>query len=179
MNLKSLLRLCVSVFVVLLFVPAVSAQAQTSIAVVDVQGILSQSKASKDIQDQVKKRRDTLQAEFSKYETELRDNEKKLIAARADLSAEDFAAKRAGFEKNIIEKQKIVQGKKRDLEGAVIKATSTVRDEIAKIVAGIADEKGYDIVLTRQSVVIVAKETDITADVMTALNKSMPKLKLN
>jgi len=178
MNLKNTLRLGAFIAAFAFIVAPISAYAQASLAVVDVQNLLSQSNAAKDIQKQVKSRRDKLQAEFSKYEKELRDNEKKIIAERANMSPEEFASKRQSFEKNIIEKQKIVQGKKLDLEKGVIGATSTVRGEIAKIVASIADEKGYDIVLTRQSVVIVAKEADITADVMARLNKALPKLKL-
>lgn len=179
MSFQNLFRLFAFLAIVVAFNAPTFAYAQTSIAVVDVQSLLSQSDASKDIQKQVKARRDKLQAEFSKYEKELRDNEKSIIEDRANMSAEEFAKKREGFEKDIISKQKIVQDKKSKLESGVTKATTTVRGEIAKIVASIADDRGYDVVLTRQSVVIVSKETDITAEVMEKLNKSLPKLKLD
>jgi len=98
MNLKNTLRLGAFIAAFAFIVAPISAYAQASLAVVDVQNLLSQSNAAKDIQKQVKSRRDKLQAEFSKYEKELRDNEKKIIAERANMSPEEFASKRQSFE---------------------------------------------------------------------------------
>ena len=154
------------------------AHAELSIAVVDVEKLLTQSEAAKSIQKQVQEKRDALQSEFSKHEDELRNSEKALVESREKISQEEFKTKRQEFEKNLLEKQKLVQGKKRALEEAVIKATGKMRSEIATIVAGIAEAKKFQIVMTRQNIVIAEKALDITEEVMTKLNEKLKTVKL-
>ena len=53
------------------------------------------------------------------------------------------------------------------------------RKKIIEVTASIADEKKYQVVLTRDSVVIVQKEMDITKEVLSRLNKKISKIKLD
>ena len=69
--------------------------------------------------------------------------------------------------------------KKRLLETALVKATGSLREEILKIVAQMAEKNGYDIVLTRQNIVIVAKEFDVTQQVLDTLNANVTNIPLN
>jgi len=174
---KAYQKFAAIVLVALLAFPA-AASAQASVVVVDVQKLLTKSAAAQNIQGQVKTRREKLQSEFTTYEEELRSNEKSLVEQRSTLSPEAFAKKRQEFEKELVEKQRLVQGKKRALEEAVIKSTALLRGEIATIVAALSAQNNYDIVLTRQSVVIAAKSVDITDNVMTQLNDTVTQIKL-
>lgn len=53
-----------------------------------------------------------------------------------------------------------------------------MRGEILKIVAQKAEENNYDIVLTRQNIVLVAKTFDISEDVMSAVNAKIKNIPL-
>src|SRR5688500_16951311 len=68
------------------------------IAVVDVQYILQESVASKNIQKQLDAQRQTYQNEISKQEEKLRAAEQELNQQRSNLSADAFSQKRREFE---------------------------------------------------------------------------------
>lgn len=154
------------------------AKAEITIAVVDVQKILTESAAAVSIQKQVQQQREKLQAEFSGYEQKLRDNEKDLLEERNDLTPEEFKAKRDEFQKSLQETGALVQDKKRALEEGLVKATSKLRGEVLQVVAKMADERNYDIVMSRQNIVLVSKSLDITEEVMTAINSKITNISL-
>lgn len=157
----------------------ISAQAaETSIAVVDVQKLMTESKAAKDIQQQMQKKKDSFLAELSKEETELRDKEKKLVAEKANLSEEEFAKKAKEFEQKLIETRKAAQGKKRTIDEASAKALAKLRNEIYKVVEVISAEKGYNLVISRQYVVLGEKSIDISDEAMTKLDAAITKIPL-
>ncbi len=155
------------------------AKAEVSIAVVDVQRLLTESQAALSIQKQVQAEREKLQNEFAGYEQKLRDSEKQLVEKRGDMSPEEFTSQREKFQVQLQETGSLVQKKKRTLETALVKATGKLRGEILKIVAQKAEEKNYDIVLTRQNIVLVAKTFDISEDVMTAINEKITNIPLD
>lgn len=155
-----------------------SAKAELSFAVVDVQRIMTESNAALSIQKQVQQRREKLQSEFSGYEQTLRDNEKELLQKRSEISAEEFKVKHDEFQKKLSETSSLVQEKKRTLEGGLVKATAQLRGEILKIVADMAEERNYDVVMSRQNIVLVAKTLDITEEVMAAINAKIKEIPL-
>lgn len=165
--------LCLGVFVL----PS-NAYAEVSIAVVDVDKILTESNVAQNLQKQVQSEREKLQAEFSGYEQSLRDNEQQLIKDRANMTPEEFEKKRDEFQKELQETGSVVQVKKRKLERAMVIATSRLRDEILKIVAAMAEAKNIDVVMTRQNIVLVAKRLDMTEEVMTTFNADVQNIPL-
>lgn len=164
-------------FVIIAFA-ASPARAEISFAFVDVQRIMTESKAAQSIQKQVQEQREKLQSEFSGYEQTLRANEKELIENRADMEAEEFKSKRDEFQKDLQETGALVQDKKRNLEKALVTATAKLRGEILKIVAQLAEERNYDVVMTRQNIVLAAKSLDITDDVMQAIDTKITSIPL-
>ncbi|MCD8520397.1 MAG: OmpH family outer membrane protein [Alphaproteobacteria bacterium] len=149
-----------------------------NIAIVDVQALLTESSAAKNIQKQLQEKRDALQKEFAQYEEKLRTNEKSLAEEKSKLDEAAFKAKRDEFEKNLLETQTLVQKKKRDLEQAVLDSTSVLREALLKIVAEISEDKKYDVVINRQNVVIADKALDITPQVLEKLNATLKEVPL-
>lgn len=150
-----------------------------SIAVVDIQSLLSTSKAAKDIMKQAKTLRDKYQKEFEELEKDLRESEKKLIKDKANLKEDEFVKRRKSFEKQLIQAQIKVKKRRKDLEKKVGKATAELRKQILKAVATLSAERDYDLVISRQDVVIVSKDVDISDDVMDRLNDNVKKIKLD
>ncbi len=175
-----LLRICVLTTLSLAFIAGLApkAMAEVSIAVVDVQNLMTESVAAKSIQKKVQARREALQGEFSGYEKTLRDNEKQLVDKRAEMSPEEFNKKREEFQRKLQETGGVVQKKRVALEKSVAKATHELREKILKIVAEISEAKKYNMVLSRQNIVIVEKSMDITQEVMTKLNETVKDIPL-
>lgn len=156
-----------------------TAATPTSIAVVDVRALLTESDAAKSLQKQIKAERDAFLEQLGKEEKGLREQEKELVAEQGKLSAEEFDKKRKGFEEKLLETRKDAQTKKRDLEVAAGKATEKLRNEITKVVQKIADEKGYNLVISAQDVLIGAESLNITDEAMKGLNDAVSKISLD
>ena len=177
MSLK--INLFVFALVLVVLMPVVSQAQDVVIAVVDVEKVISESKAGKSIQEQLKSRREAFQKEFSDREDKLMKAEKTLVKQKTDLNADDFAKKRKEFEAQLLETRKLFQKRRNSLDKGLGKALATLRKNIIEVTASIADEKKYQVVLTRDSVVIVQKEMDITKEVLSRLNKKISKIKLD
>lgn len=155
------------------------AHSTVRLAVLDVNAILTTSKAAESIKKQLAKQRDKYQKEIGKHEKKLKGLEKKLIELKKENDAEGFAEKGKEFKSKMQEAQKKMTELKGKLDKGYGKAMAELREEIINIVATIAEEEKFDLVISRQEVVIVSKEIDITESVMTRLNKELPKLSLS
>jgi outer membrane protein len=174
-----------SIFVVIAFLAvfllapsSVRAADSLSIALVDVDKILSDSKASKSLQAQIKDKREAFQKEFAAKEKELKASETTLIAEKEKLSAEDFSKKRKTYEEKIIETRKLFQKRRNSLDTGVNKAMGELRQSVVDAATKIAETKNYSIVLTRDSVLIADKSLDITSDVLAKLDEIKSDVKL-
>lgn len=168
------------VFALLFFclVP-LAAQAQIKIAVVDVEKILNDSAAGKSIEGQLKSRREAFQKEFSARENNLMNAEKILVENQKTLSAEEFSTKRQEFEKQLLETRNLFQKRRQSLDKGLGNALAELRKNILSVTAEIADEKNYQVVLSRDSVVIVEKEMDITGEVLKRMDSKIKTIPLN
>lgn len=159
--------------------PHLQAHAETSIAVVDVQRLLTESKAAQSIYTQRQANREAFLNKISHQEQLLRDEEKELVAAQKKLSAEEFGKKRQSYEKNILEARRMAQTHKRKIEEASKKAMDTLREQLYLTVQSIADEKGYDLVISSRDVIAGAKSLDITEETLQRMNKNVSDIKLD
>lgn len=166
-------------FVAGVFFASPSARAEeTKIAVVNVQKILSDSLAAKSIQTQLDKQRKLFQDEFSKHERELLDKEKTLVDLRAKLPADEFEKKNQEYKDEVQRVQKLVQDRRQALDQAAGAALNELRGTVLEIVGDISDKEKYDIVLSRQNVITMRKEMDITDKVMVRLDKALSQVPL-
>ena len=170
-------------FALILFVfvinPVMAQQAnQPNIVVVDVDKIVNVSSAGKSIQNQLKVKREAFQKEFSAREDNLLQAQKTLIEQKETMSPEDFMAKRKDFEKQLLDTRSLFQKRRNSLDKGLGNALSELRKNIIQVTAEVADENNYEIVVTRDSVVIVQKELDITETVLNSLNAKISNISL-
>jgi Skp family chaperone for outer membrane proteins len=157
----------------------VSYAQDVSIAVVDVEKVLNESRAGKSIQAQLTARREAFQKEFTSRENNLVESEKNLIEQKSEMPAEEFATKRREFEQQLLETRNLFQKRRNSLDKGLNGALTDLRKNIIQVTAEVADEKDYKVVLTRDSVVIVEKEMDITETVLKRLDTKIQTIKLD
>jgi len=172
----------ISVFVIGFFLVASPIVAQEtskpSIVVVDVDRILSASSAGQSVQNQLKTKRESFQKEFSAREDNLLQAQNNLVEQKENMTPEDFMVKRKEFEKQLLDTRSLFQKRRNTLDKGLSKALADLRKNIIQVTAEVADEKGYQIVMTRDSVVIVEKELDITDTVLSRLNERVSNISL-
>lgn len=151
---------------------------ESNIAVVDIDKLVNESKAGRSVAKQVQDKQAAFQKEFSAKEKELLEAQKTLLEQRQSLSAEDFAKKRKEFEEKLMETRKLFQKRRTDLDRALGEALMQLRKNVVEVTAAVAAKHDYDVVLTRDSVVIAEKALDITDQVLNDLNAKIDNIKL-
>ena len=149
------------------------------IGVVDVERILVQSAAGISIEKQLTARRELFQKEFSARENNLMAAQKTLVERKNDLSAEEFSAQRKSFETQLLETRNLFKKRRSALDKGLGNALGSLRKHLVQVTAEVADQQGITVVLTRDSVVIVEKEMDITEDVLFQLNAKVSQINLD
>ena len=144
------------------------------VAVVDVQRIMQESSASKGIQKAIESQRDSYQKEIQSLEGKLQNAENELRKQQTVLAPDAFAAKRRDFEKQVADVQRTVQARKRTLDTAFNDAMTNVQKTMLEIVQDIADERGANVVIPRNLLVLFASNLDVTEPVLERLNKQLP-----
>lgn len=146
------------------------------IAILDLDAIRRQSIAVIDIRDQITRYRKGFQADIQKEEDVLRSANQELAKKRTILSPEAFAKERRQFEQKVIGVQKLVQKSKLNLDRAQAKAMLALEKKLNAIISDIADKQGVSIVMQRRHTILVARNLDITNEVLTRLNAELKKV---
>lgn len=169
-------QLFLSLVVVLCAAVSFPAFAQTSIAVVDVEKVLSEADAAKTLNKKRSEAREKFLSSLSKQEQSLREEGKALFEKRNDLAPEEFAKKQKEYEGKLLEVRKMTQKQKRVFEEASATSLSQLQDHLAEIVRKIAKDKDYGIVISNRNVIAGEKSLDITEETIKAMNAKKLKI---
>ena len=150
--------------------------ASSPIAVVDVQGALRSSDAAKEIQSKINERRQAYQRQVSEEEKALRAAEQDLQQQRSVLAPEVYQQRLRAFRDRVTDVQKSVQSRRRALDQAFTNAMNKVRDVLVSVIAEIADERGAQVVLFKDHIVIAEKSLDFSDEALRRLNKRLPSV---
>ncbi|MBT7942042.1 MAG: OmpH family outer membrane protein [Alphaproteobacteria bacterium] len=147
-------------------------------AVLDVQRILRNAKAVKNIREQITAYGTSFEKEIEKERGELRKANQELSRQRTILAPEAFAAKRREFEKRVVEVQRLVQQRQRDLETSRNKAMAVVNKSYVEIIEKLADDQRLAMIIRKTQTAYAAPTLDVTNDVLSRLNKKLPTVKV-
>jgi Skp family chaperone for outer membrane proteins len=176
------LPLVVSLFGAALLAPAFAQEGErlpgTVAAVIDYHRILSDSAASKSIARQVEERRKSFHDEISQEEQRLYETEKALAKQRSVLSTEAFDEKQQAFEKELANIQNLAQNRRRELEGVSAEAVDEVKQALIEIVTGIAEDRGFNLVLPSSQVLFFSRQIDLTDEVLAKLDARLSEVPL-
>ena len=136
------------------------------IAVLDYQRLLRDSSSAVDIKAQIARQRQIYQSDITKQEQELRDADQELARQRTILAPEAFAQKRRQFEERVAGIQQSVQARKRDLDRAYDFGIKQVQQALVGIITELAEERGFNLILSRQQIVYADKALDISDEVI-------------
>ena len=148
------------------------------VAIVDVQRILQSSKAAKSVQDQLEAQRSKFQTEIADEEKELRDAEQKLAKLRENAKSDEFAEQEQKLQQRFLTVERHVQAKRKALDQAFTDSMNTVRKGVVDIVSEIAKEKGVNLVVVKQQVIWNVQNIDITDEVLVRLDKKLPQIQV-
>lgn len=175
---NSILKLLAFAMLSVAFIPTY-ARAELSLAVVDIEKILIDSKASKSVQGQVEGKRKSFLAEVEAAEKKLRDEQAAIEAKRDTFTKEELAEKGKALVESRMEARKKIQDSKTMLDTAYTAAMNKLTKTIYEVSQKIADERKIDLIITRQNIIVGSMSLDITKDVLAQLDAALPNLSLD
>jgi Skp family chaperone for outer membrane proteins len=151
----------------------------TSIAIVDLNLILSDSKAAKDATKQFEIIQKNTEEEIIASDKTMLEERNKLIEQQSVIAPEAFELKAKDYEKKLQNYQSEKQNKLRNLEGVLQKARNEILENVKPILEELSKELGVTVILEKNSVLLSATNMDITENVIKKLNKELPKIKVS
>ena len=148
------------------------------VAILEFQRIMLESAAATDIKVQVDQRRQFYQTEITKQEQELRAAEQELSRQATILAPEALEQKRREFEARFAEVQAGMQTLKRELDQAYAYGMKEVQRALTVIIAELAKERGFNLVLPQGRIVFADKALIITDEALRRLNSQLPSVKV-
>jgi Skp family chaperone for outer membrane proteins len=148
------------------------------IVVIDRSAVLRASKVGQDIVRQINAYTEQAEKDLRAQGLALQRDGKAFQQQAAILSADlknrklkDLEARRAGLQAQAQKKQSLIQG-------GFIKARQQVEQALGPILQGIMAERGANLLLDRNAVVLGTVDVDITGLAVQRLNQKMPTLKV-
>ena len=151
----------------------------TSIAIVDLNLILSDSKAAKDATKQFETIQKNTEEEIIASDKTMLEERNKLIEQQSVIAPEAFELKAKDYEKKLQNYQSEKQNKLRNLEGVLQKARNEILENVKPILEELSKDLGVTVILEKNSVLLSATNMDITENVIKKLNKELPKIKVS
>jgi len=164
--------LTLAIFLSTPYITAHSAQ----IGVLDVDKIIQESSAVVDIQKKVDAKKVVYENEINKKQSQLEAEQKKLEDKKITLSKEAFEKEVKTFETKVDDLKTYIDRKQNSLKKASIDAMSKVNDKVKTLVSDIAKEKELDAIIPASQTLYFKEELDITADLLSRLNKKITKV---
>ena len=160
------------------FEPGEFVEIKIPVAVLDVQAILRNAKAVKSIREQITKFGSKFEEEIEKERAEIRTANQELARQRTILSPDAFAEKRRKFEKRVIEVQRLVQKRQRELDKSRNKAMGVVNEAYTEIVSKVANKNSLAVIIRKAQTAFTVKGLDITNEILARLDKKLPTVKV-
>lgn len=150
------------------------ALAETTVAVVNTQKIMRDSKAAQSVRSQLQAKQKTFQADLDAKEKQLMAEDQALVKQRNSVEKAAFEQKVKDFRTRASEAQREVQTKKLAVDKALAVSLESIQNTVLDIVKEVAAEKKITLVVSSAQVLYTDSALDITNEVLDRLNKKLP-----
>ena len=168
-----------TLFFLYFFLFSLNSYSSDQVIIVDIDYLLNNSKAGKNIQEQLKKITDARIKEIKSKDKLFKDKETKLIAQKKILSEQEFAKKVNDLKNEVIKFNSL---RKKEMEQSNKKrndALSKLLKEINQLLIEYSERTKISMMLDKKNVIISKNENDITKEILNLLDKKITKIKLN
>ncbi len=151
----------------------------TSIGVIDINKILSDSNAAIAAAEQIEEIAIEIENEIKLSDEEIIKEQNSLIEAQSIMAPEAFESKRNEYEGRVQTYNNERQSKLMKIDELIAVSRNEILSSIKPILEEVSNEKGITIILEKTSIMLNAEKMDITNEVLKKLNKSLPTIKVS
>ncbi len=159
-------------------IPSYAEYPSTIVGVIDLNFILSDSKAAKDAAKQIEKIAIEIEEEIKKKDQDLIDEQNELIESQQIMAPAAFDEKRKEYEKKVQNYNISRQERLMSIDMLVTESRNNVLGVLKPILESLANEKGITILLEKNSVLLNAENMDITDEALKILDKELPSIEV-
>ena len=159
--------------------PLAAEQALPTILIVDMQQILEQAKAAKQVSETLNQQFSAYSKEVAQQEDELQKGGDELKRQQTVLSPEIYTARATDLQQRYDKLGKAVQAKRQALQVSGTEAMDKVKNGALEVIADMVKERKAGLVLQKQLVVFETEGMDVTAEVIQRLDKKLPTVTVN
>ena len=167
------------IYILLFFSISVTSYSSEKIVYLDVEKIMQESIAGKEIIAKLKKKREKTISMFQKKEKEIIEKEKKLISQKNVLNEEEFKKKIQDLRGDIANYQKDRNKAANDITKTRIKASTALIKKLTPILEAYSKENSIKIIVQKKHIVMGSKEYDITKDILSLVNQKIKNIKID
>ena len=149
------------------------------IVFIDLQFILSNSSAGKALSSQIKKIEKQKIPKIEKTQTELRNEEKKLISQKNILEVNEYNKKVTLLKKKIILHNKEKKILLDSLKNKQFNGRNEIISAMTPILKDYASKNSISLILQKNKILLGDTKIDITNEILELLNKKIKKIDLN
>lgn len=165
----------VTILAALGFTAPVIASAQTKVGFVDTQKAIQESKAGKKAKSELEKEVEKKKKEIEKKDADLKKMREDIEKKKAVLSEEAFNKRAQEFQEEMMKQQEFKMKTSQEFQKKENELLAPIADKMKKIIEKIAKDKGFSMVIQtnpiQQNVIWASAENDLTADVVSAMDK--------
>ena len=151
-------------------------QPSSNLGVIDMNEVLQKSDAIAKVREVLDQRNQEFQASITEEELRLRQEERELNAAQGQIAEDDFTARYAQFEEDVVALQRSIQQQQSRFDLSMQQVNTRLEQELINIVEEIAKDRQLTMVIQRNNVVIYDLTTDITDEALRRLNERTKNL---
>lgn len=148
------------------------------IAFVNMKRIMTEAAAIRDISKQINVYKASLEKKIRAEREKLRDAKASLEKQASLLDPKVIDEKRADFRKQVNDFTRGADDRVRALRESDEGAVAIVRKALNEVIVAFVQENRIGMVVNEKGVVFVVGELDRTAEILDALNKKLPKVKV-
>ena len=151
----------------------------TSIGVIDINKILSESDAAITAAEQIEEIAIEIENEIKLSDDEIIKEQNSLIESQSIMAPEAFESKRNEYENKVQKYNNERQSKLMKIDELIAVSRNEILSAMKPILEEVSNEKGITIILEKASIMLNAEKMDITNEVLKKLNKSLPTIKVS
>jgi outer membrane protein len=172
-------KLLIIFFSIILLYCNISTSNELKIVYVDIDKIISQSEAGKQISKQLENLNNNNIKKFKKKEKEIADEEKNIIKQKNIMPKDEFEKKVKILQKNIENFKRDINTSRQDLDKKRVEATTKMLKVINPILSDYSSKNLISLIIQKKYIVIGKSELDVTSQILKIVNTKIKTVKLN
>ena len=146
---------------------------------INMEKIMKESKAGRQIIDQISKTNEKNINNFKKIEEDLKKQEQDLIAKKNVLSEDEFKKNLESLKNEITVYRTKRQNTIKETTKKRLQASAQFSNQIKPILGEYAAENNISIIVQRKNIIMGKKELDITSDILKIVDEKISKIKFD